>query len=163
MCIHFSLFKGFHTASPDVDVLNFITSRDPLFGARVITPNGPNHQPKYNPLPSEGSDNTYSPNSLSPLSQISPVSLHSHPPPPRTTPPPSPPLTPRPYTYTPFPPRSPAHQAERSGGNMPPKVTTIWRPSSIAPWPQWPVKSVNSGFSEAIRKPSIEDIDRFVA
>ena len=161
MCIHFSLFKGFHKASPDADVLNFITSRDPLFGARVITPNGPNHQPKYNPLPSEGSDNTYSPNSLSPLSQISPMSLHSLPPPPRTTPPPSAPLPPRPYTT--FPPRSPAHQAEKSGGNMPPKVTTIWRPSSIAPWPQWPVKSVNSGFSEAIRKPSIEDIDRFVA
>ena len=158
-------FKGFHTSGPDEDVFNFMTSKDPLFGAKVVSPT---HNQKF--YPSEGSDSAYSPNSLSPLSEISPmpiISPHGQPSPPRTTPPPpSHQIPTRPYESIPprlhatFPPRAPAHHKHVP---ITPKSNTILKPSSsIAPWPQWPVKSVFSDFSEAIMKPHIEEIHRFV-
>ena len=144
--LFFPLFKGFHASGPDEDVLNFITSKDPLFGAKVFLPN--HHHTKF--YPSEGSDNTYSPNSLSPLSHISPLSHLGQPPPipQRTTPPPSSPIRPRQYTTSP---------PQESGGRVPPKVTPFLGPSSIAPWPQWPQKTVSSDFT---MKPNNDDINR---
>ena len=122
-----------------------------MFGAKVdITPN---HHSKF--YPSEGFDNTYSPNSLSPLSQISPVPpLQSH----STTPPPTPP--PPPQSFPTFLPRSPF---DNGGMRIPPKVTPISKPSPVAPWPQWPVKSVTSDFSEAMMRPSFGSMKRLAA
>ena len=134
-----------------MDVLNFITSQDPMFGAKVdSTPH--HHSMVY---PSEGLDNSYSPNSLLPLSQKSPLPpLHSQP----TTLPPTPPLQPRPYPT--FSPRSPS---DISGVRIPPRATPILRPSPVAPWPQWPVKSKTSEFSETMMRPGFGNMKRLAA
>ena len=145
-------FKGFHNPTADIDVLDFTTSKDPMFGTKVDT--SPNHHSKFF-YPLDGLDNSYSPNSLSPLSQISPVSpLHSH----STTPTPTPPLPPRPYPT--FPPRSPS---DIVGLRIPPRATPISRPSPVAPWPQWPMKSITSDFSEAMMRPGLGNMKRLAA
>ena len=136
------LFKGFHTSSPDEDVVNFITTRDSLFGAKVFPT--PNHHQN-----SHSTDNTYSPNSLSPLSQLSPTSTFPEPQAPhwpRSTSPPKPSRTTQPQIQM-----SPRPEEGEGFVVARPAMPMLLQPTSPIPrLHEWPTKRVAPQFYRAI-------------